>query len=77
MTLPPMKIGLMALLGVAAAIMGYTTVFPNTESTYASQQAEQEVNVESREVLELASTSSPEAAATESMAQTADSVGQA
>ncbi|CAK1764701.1 Type IV pilus biogenesis protein PilP [Vibrio crassostreae] len=42
MTLPPVKIGLIALLGVAAVAMGYTTLFPDVESEYAGTSAQQE-----------------------------------
>ena len=44
MTLPPIKIGLIALMGVAVIGMGYTTLFPDVKSEYAGasvQQAEQ------------------------------------
>ncbi|MEZ8191754.1 hypothetical protein [Vibrio sp. 1F279] len=40
MTLPPVKIGLIALLGAAAVAMGYTTLFPDVESEYAGASAE-------------------------------------
>ncbi|MEZ9545954.1 MULTISPECIES: hypothetical protein [Vibrio] len=40
MTLPPVKIGLIALMGVAAVAMGYTTLFPDVESEYAGAPAE-------------------------------------
>ncbi|MEZ9803294.1 hypothetical protein AB4425_25735 [Vibrio sp. 10N.261.51.A1] len=40
MTLPPIKIGLIALLGAAAIAMGYTTLFPDVESEYAGAPAE-------------------------------------
>ncbi|MFA0144073.1 hypothetical protein AB4430_20165 [Vibrio kanaloae] len=40
MTLPPIKIGLIALLGAAAVAMGYTTLFPDVESEYAGAPAE-------------------------------------
>ncbi|MCG9692847.1 hypothetical protein L1D55_14050 [Vibrio sp. Isolate22] len=40
MTLPPIKIGLIALMGVAAVGMGYTTLFPDVESEYAGTSAE-------------------------------------
>ena len=41
MTLPPIKIGLIALMGVAAVGMGYTTLFPDVESEYAGMPAGQ------------------------------------
>ncbi|XNH91914.1 hypothetical protein BCS91_25150 (plasmid) [Vibrio cyclitrophicus] len=40
MTLPPIKIGLIALMGLAAVGMGYTTLFPDVESEYAGAPAE-------------------------------------
>lgn len=40
MTLPPIKIGLIALMGVAAVGMGYTTLFPDVESEYAGAPAQ-------------------------------------
>lgn len=42
MTLPPIKIGLIALMGVAAVGMGYTTLFPDVESEYAGASVQQE-----------------------------------
>lgn len=42
MTLPPIKIGLIALLGAAAVAMGYTTLFPDVESEYAGISVQQE-----------------------------------
>lgn len=50
MTLPPVKIGLIALLGAAAVAMGYTTLFPDVESEYAGasvQHTEQDNHLES------------------------------
>ncbi|CAK3357655.1 Type IV pilus biogenesis protein PilP [Vibrio crassostreae] len=42
MTLPPIKIGLIALMGVAAVGMGYTTLFPDVKSEYAGASVQQE-----------------------------------
>lgn len=50
MTLPPIKIGLIALMGVAAVGMGYTTLFPDVKSEYAGasvQHSEQDNHIES------------------------------
>ncbi|MFA0175338.1 hypothetical protein AB4472_09265 [Vibrio lentus] len=50
MTLPPIKIGLIALMGVAAVGMGYTTLFPDVKSEYAGasvQHSKQDNHIES------------------------------
>ncbi|WP_439146829.1 hypothetical protein [Vibrio sp.] len=55
MTLPPIKMGLIALMGVAAVGMGYTTLFPDVESKYAGAPAERTERTEQDNHTELVS----------------------